>query len=66
MIADQTYYVGQLGFFKRLQWMLDPYLPNNKPWLAVLAAVVVILLLLWLIVALLRLVFGRRDKAPAA
>ena len=66
LIADQTYYVGQLGFFKRLQWMLDPYLPNNKPWLAVLAAVVVILLLLWLIVALLRLVFGRRDKAPAA
>lgn len=60
LIADQTYYVGQLGFFKRLQWMLDPYLPH-KPWLAVLVGVIVVLLLAWLLVALLRRLFRRRS-----
>lgn len=62
LIADQSYYVGQLGFFKRLQWMLDPYLPN-KPWLAVLVGVIVILLVVWLIVALLRRLLRGRSQA---
>lgn len=62
LIADQTYYVGQLGFFKRLQWMLDPYLPN-KPWLAILVGVVIVLLLVWLVIALLRRLLRGRSAA---
>ncbi|WP_226954953.1 cellulose biosynthesis cyclic di-GMP-binding regulatory protein BcsB [Mesopusillimonas faecipullorum] len=60
LIADQTYYMGQLGFFKRIQWMLDPYLPH-KPWVAILIGVLVLLLLVWLVAALIRrLLRGRR------
>lgn len=64
LIADQTYYTGQLGFFKHIQWVLSPYL-QIKAWQAVLAALIVLLLLSALVTHLAKKVLKSRKAPPS-
>lgn len=51
LVGEQTYYIGHLGFFKRIAWTLSPFMPRGRTLTAagwVLAVIVALLLLGWL------------------
>ncbi|MGO3742119.1 cellulose biosynthesis cyclic di-GMP-binding regulatory protein BcsB [Kerstersia sp.] len=60
LVGDQTYYTGSLGFFKRIQWMLAPYL-TQYPWLLTLVTILIVLLLASILISLIRWLARRRQ-----
>ncbi len=60
LVADHTYTVGQLGFFKRIDWWLSSVLPGASL-LKLLVGGLIALVLLGLAIGLLRSVLRRRK-----
>lgn len=60
LVADQTYYTGDLGFFKHIQWVLSPYLPA-APWKAALIALLALLVAVALVTQLVRKVLRNHQ-----
>ena len=60
LVADQTYYTGELDRLKRLQWQLSRYIPELN-WIMKAAGAVVLLVLLALLRLLVIKIFSPRQ-----